>query len=226
MSNFSFEDKIVELDELLSKYRAKWQLNALSWLDYDDVCQIIRLHIFNKWHLWDQERPFKPWASMVISNQIKNSIRNNYSNFAKPCLKCPHYMGAEGCSFTASGVQDEECALFEKWKKKKENAYNLKLPLPIEDGVFLGHTNHGDSFCYGSSAERLHNAVMLELCDKHKKIYEMLIIKGEKEDIVAKSFGFKADTKKRKNARYKQITNLKKKFYEMAVRIIKENDIL
>ena len=35
------------LDELLKKYRAKWHLNALAWLDYDDVCQIIRIHIFN-----------------------------------------------------------------------------------------------------------------------------------------------------------------------------------
>lgn len=226
MNNLSFEDKVEELNELLSKYRAKWQLNALSWLDYDDICQIIRIHIFNKWHLWDQTRPFKPWASMVISNQIKNAIRNNYSNFAKPCLKCPHYLGGEGCSFTKNGIQNEECDIFAKWKEKKSVAYNVKLPLPIEDGIFLGHSDYGDSFCYESSSKKLHDAILSELNDKHKLIYKMLIIDGRQEEEVAKKFGFKADIKKRKNARYKQISNLKKKFYEMATRIIKDKDIL
>lgn len=226
MSDFSFEDKIEELDQLLIKYRAKWQLNAISWLDYDDVCQIIRIHIFNKWHLWDQKRSFKPWASMVISNQIKNTIRNNYSNFAKPCLKCPHYMGGEGCSFTKSGVQDAQCDLFAKWKSKKEKAYNLKLPLPIDDSLFLGHTEEGDSFCYETSSGRLHKAIMSELSDKHKQIYFMLVVKGEDEKTVAKKFGFKGDKKNRETIRYKQISNLKKRFYGMAQRILKEQDIL
>ena len=89
----AFEDKREDLDQLLLKYRPKWQLSALAWLDYDDVCQIIRLHVYNKWHLWDQSRPFKPWASMIISNQIKNLIRNNYTSFANPCLRCQYNMG-------------------------------------------------------------------------------------------------------------------------------------
>ena len=44
----AFEDKREDLDQLLLKYRPKWQLSALAWLDYDDVCQIIRLHVYNK----------------------------------------------------------------------------------------------------------------------------------------------------------------------------------
>ena len=43
---------------------------------------------------------------------------------------------------------------------------------------------------------------------------------------VAKKFGFKADAAKRKNPRYKQIANLKKKFYNIALKIMKDQDIL
>jgi RNA polymerase sigma factor (sigma-70 family) len=226
MTDYTYEDKIEDLEDLLRRYRSKWQLDALAWLDYDDVCQMIRIHIFNKWHLWDQQRPFKPWAAMIISNQMKNMVRNNYSNFAKPCLKCPHYNGGDSCLFTKSAVQDKECELFAKWQAKKERAYNLKLPLPIEDGLFLGETSLKDAFDYDIAQNRLHKLIMQELNDKHKKIYEMLYIDNFSEEEVAIAFKFKADSSKRKTTRYKQINNLKKRFYAIAVVMLKENDVL
>jgi RNA polymerase sigma factor (sigma-70 family) len=221
-----FESQRPDLEDLLKKYRPKWQLTAIAWMDYDDVCQIIRLHIFNKWHLWDQKRPFKPWASMIISNQIKNLIRNNYSSFAKPCLRCPHNMGSDSCALTKSKEQDISCADFAKWKNKKEKAYNIKLPLALEEGSFTGTTTLKDHVDYTDSSKRLHELVMKELNDKHKKIYYLLYIENEDENEIAKQFGFKADSVKRKKPRYKQMANLKKKFYQIAVRIMKDNDIL
>jgi len=223
---FKFEDKIGELDELLCRYRAKWQLNAIAWMDYDDVCQIIRLHVVNKWHLWDQNRAFKPWASMLISHQMMNLVRNHYTNFAKPCLKCPHYAGGDGCLLTKSGVQDEECAIFAKWKKKKEKAYNLKLPLPMEDGVFLGETHINDNFNYDQSSKRLHDIMLSQLTGRHKQIYQKLFMQGWTDQEVADFYKFKPDSSKRKTPRYKQLANLKKRFYDMAVLAINENDIL
>lgn len=226
MNEFKFEDKLIDLEDLLVRYRAKWQLSALAWMDYDDVSQIIRLHVYNKWHLWDQTRSFRPWASMVISHQIKNLVRNNYSNFAKPCLKCPFYLGSDQCSFTRSGVQNSDCDKFAKWQKKKERAYNLKLPLPIDDTIFMGHTDYEDHFDYKDSSGRLHAAIMAELNEKQQAIYRMLYIEGCSEEEVAKEFLFKPDEKKRKKPRYKQISNLKKKFYELAKDVIKTKDIM
>tara|TARA_Y100001938_G_scaffold150340_1_gene240808 strand:+ start:484 stop:1164 length:681 start_codon:yes stop_codon:yes gene_type:complete len=223
----AFEDKREDLDQLLLKYRPKWQLSALAWLDYDDVCQIIRLHIYNKWHLWDQSRPFKPWASMIISNQIKNLIRNNYTSFAKPCLRCQYNMGGTLCDWTKSGDQDRTCADFEKWKKKKERAYNIKLPLTLDDGVATQNTSSiKDQVDYKLSSERLHELVMGQLSERHKAIYAMLYIHHKDETEVAKKFGFKGDSTKRKTIRYKQISNLKKKFYRIAIKIMEDNDIL
>lgn len=223
----AFEDKREDLDQLLVKYRPKWQLSALAWLDYDDVCQIIRLHVYNKWHLWDQSRPFKPWASMIISNQIKNLIRNNYTSFAKPCLRCQYNMGGTLCDWTKSGDQDRTCADFEKWKKKKERAYNIKLPLTLDDGVATLNTSSiKDQVDYKLSSGRLHELVMDQLSERHKAIYAMLYIDHKDETEVAKKFGFKGDSTKRKTIRYKQISNLKKKFYRIAIKIMEDNDIL
>ena len=39
--NNDFDSQRDDLEELLKKYRPKWQLSALAWMDYDDVCQII-----------------------------------------------------------------------------------------------------------------------------------------------------------------------------------------
>ena len=224
--NDDFDSQRDALEELLKKYRPKWQLSALAWIDYDDVCQIIRFHIYKKWHLWDQRRPFKPWASMIISNQIKNLIRNNYSSFAKPCLRCPHNMGATTCDWTKSREQDESCPLFSKWRKKKERAFNIKLPLALEEEVGQGTTSLRDFVDYDKASKRLHQLVMEQLNDKHKKIYFLLYVEHIDENEVAERFAFKADAAKRKKPRYKQIANLKKKFYNIALKIMKDHDIL
>ena len=224
--NEDFDSQCESLEELLKKYRPKWQLSALAWIDYDDVCQIIRFHIYKKWHLWDQTRPFKPWASIIISNQIKNLVRNNYSSFAKPCLRCPHNMGATSCDWTKSGEQDESCPIFSKWRKKKERAFNIKLPLTLEEGVATGIASIRDFVDYNASSKKLHRLVMEQLNDKHKKIYYLLYVENVDENEVAERFGFKADAAKRKKPRYKQIANLKKKFYNIALKIMNDHDIL
>tara|TARA_R110000744_G_scaffold14957_1_gene42162 strand:- start:3740 stop:4414 length:675 start_codon:yes stop_codon:yes gene_type:complete len=223
--NEAYEDKREDLDQLLLKYRPKWQLSALAWLDYDDVCQIIRLHIYNKWHLWDQSRPFNPWASMIISNQIKNLIRNNYTSFAKPCLRCPHNMGGVLCDWTKSNEQDRTCPIFNKWKKKKEIAYNIKLPLSLDENIASGAMST-IRIDYAKSSIKLHNLVIKRLSERHKAIYIMLYVEHKDEQDVAERFGFKGDSTKRKTIRYKQISNLKKKFYKIAIKIMQENDIL
>lgn len=226
MSNLTYEDKSAELDEILAKYRPKWKLDALAWLDYSDVCQIIRMHVWKKWHLWDQTRPFKPWAAMVISHQMMNLVRNNYSNFARPCLKCPFFMGSDGCGFTKSGIQDQECEIFAKWKKKKEQAYNLKLALPIEDGGHLGESLMEDNIDFGKAEKKMHKHVMAQLSGRHLEIYKLLFIENMEDSEIAQIYGFKKDSSKRRTVRYKQLCNLKKRFYEMAKQVLKDEDIL
>ena len=96
-SSPSFEDSISIIDNEISKRRNKWNLSSLTWIDFDDVSQIIRIHIYKKWHLYNPKKPLAPWVNRIISNQIKNLIRNNYLNFIKPCAQCPEAEPDEGC---------------------------------------------------------------------------------------------------------------------------------
>jgi RNA polymerase sigma factor (sigma-70 family) len=226
--NYTFEDKFEEINDLLRRNRVKWQLDAIAWMDYDDVCQIIRVHIFNKWKLWDQTRSFKPWCSSVISNQIYNLVRNNYANFAKPCLKCEFNIGGEGCSKNKSSKQDSSCKLYLKWLKGKKNAYDVKIPVSIDDNEFVNYLKEGSFLDYEVKIEEIHVKMLEELSnDRHREVYKLLYIEGFDEEYVAKKMKFKKDpTSERKSSRYKQINNIKKKFYELAKKIIMENDII
>jgi len=227
MSNpVAYEDKSDDIDLILKKYRAKWQLDAITWMDYDDVCQTIRLHIFNKWHLWDQTKPFAPWAATVASNQIKNMIRNNYSNYARPCLRCEHFLGGDGCGLLSNHIQGPQCPLYAKWMKKKANAFNLKMPVPIENASGLSEIYIEEHIDMSKSQERMHEAIMAELSPKHALIYRRLFMDGSSHEDVAKEFGFKADSDPRKTKRYKHISNLKKRFYDIGRRVISEQEIL
>ena len=89
----TYEECYEIIDTVVSKYQNKWRLDAINWFDFEDVAQVVKTHIFKKWHMWDQSRPLEPWVSRVASHQIKNVIRNNYTNYVKPCMSCPHNLG-------------------------------------------------------------------------------------------------------------------------------------
>lgn len=220
-----YEDYSDEIDELLEKSRGKWQLKAISWMCFDDVKQIIRAHIYKKWHLYDQKQPFGSWCRTVISNQISNLIRNHYSNFARPCLKCPYFMGEEECGWTKSGEQDASCEDYKKWLEKKKPAYDVKLPVSIEGQQYASEASLYENFDYEESSRKLHIKVKERLTnDRQREIYHMLYIDNATEKEVAERFGFKRDSKKIK--RYKQIQNLRKTFTEIAKDVLEEEDIL
>lgn len=222
---FNYEDKAEEVDKLLERSRKKWHLDAVQWMDYEDVCQIIRNHIHNKWHLWDQSRSFGPWANRVIGHQISNLIRNNYTSFQKPCLKCPHYTSDNGCAFTQSGVQDSSCADYEKWSKKKKCAHDVKLPLSLENQQVDNTVCINNEFDYEYSVNRVHLEVMKRLTnDKHRKIYRMLYIENLDEIAVTKQMEFSFEGGE--GSRCKQLDNLKKLFYEIAQAVVQEEDVL
>lgn len=126
-SSRTFEESIDIIDQELQKRKHKWTLSAVPSIDFDDVCQIIRLHIWRKWHLYDQTRPFESWLNTVISHQIRNLLRNNYSRFVKPCLRCSCNEGNDLCSLYTT--QCDMCPLLNKWLKLKKPAYDINLPI-------------------------------------------------------------------------------------------------
>ena len=222
-----YEDKIEVIDRIIEKHRYIWQLKAVAWMDYEDVAQIIRFHISKKWHMWKQDRPLEPWISRITSNQIKNLLRNNYSNYVRPCLSCKFNQGNEppACSITPSGLQCSECPLYKKWEKTKKNAYNVKLSVSIEGHSGTISSMHDNNFDILASASKLHEEMKLYLAPKQYKVYSRLYIDGVSEEKVAAEMGYKT-TEKGKKAGYKQIKNLKKLFKQVALKILQNEDIL
>lgn len=224
----TYEDFAETIDQELKKRRRNWFLTSVNWIDFDDVCQIIRAHISRKWDQWDQSRSIKPWLNKIIANQMKNILRNHYSNYARPCLNCPFNTDAEYnlCSFTASGEQDRTCPLYAKWESSKKHAYNVKIPLALE--YHIHEVDGGSEQFIGSDVESSSKKLFIEmeraLNPRQYAAFKMLYIENKTEEEVAEAMGFKSTESGRK-AGYKQIKNLKKMLKEKAAKILKNKGI-
>jgi hypothetical protein len=221
---FTFEEKWDVINKAISKKKNKWQLTAISWMDFDDVSQIIKLHIYKKWSMWDQSKPLEPWIGRIISNQLKNLIRNNYTNYIRPCLACPHNGGEDQCLISPNGLQNNFCGLYAKWEKQKKSGYDLKMPLPLENHKKEIEETIDNSFFSLEVVEILNSEMQKILTIKQYNAYVMLFFEKKEEEEVAKFMGYKT-TEKNRMIGYKQIKNLKKLFREKAIEILKNKDI-
>tara|TARA_R100000406_G_scaffold28254_2_gene18174 strand:+ start:330 stop:1010 length:681 start_codon:yes stop_codon:yes gene_type:complete len=215
-----FEDCIEKIDLEINKRRSRWNLTALSWMDFDDVSQIIRIHIFKKWHLYDQSKSLAPWINTLISNQIKNLIRNNYGNYCRPCLKCAAAESDSLCYIY--GTQCSSCPLFAQWEKTKKAAYLTKLPTPLESVQQETEKLELQEFDFNTVLKRLNLKLKKVLKSNEWTVYENLYLKNKTEQEVAKILGYKTSEKNRSPG-YKQIKNIKKSIIEKAKEIIFED---
>tara|TARA_B100000519_G_scaffold188462_1_gene186060 strand:+ start:378 stop:1058 length:681 start_codon:yes stop_codon:yes gene_type:complete len=215
-----FEDCIEQIDVEINKRRGRWNLTALSWMDFDDVSQIIRVHIFKKWHLYDQSKSLAPWINTLISNQIKNLIRNNYGNYCRPCLKCAAAESESLCYIY--GTQNSSCPLFAQWEKTKKAAYLTKLPSPLESVEHETENMELKEFDFDAILKRLNKQLKKKLKVNEWIVYENLYLKDKTEQEVAKILGYKTSEKNRSPG-YKQIKNIKKSIIEKAKEIVSDN---
>jgi hypothetical protein len=203
----TFESLIDSINSEIIKRKNKWNLTAINWMDFSDVSQILRIHIYKKWHLYDPKKPLAPWVNRIISNQIKNLIRNNYSNFTRPCLKCAAAEGDDGCAIYSS--QCNNCPLYANWEKSKKNAHDTKLTLSIENHHQEINDKPTDNFNMEKTAENIHTKMQKVLKPIEWKVYQHLYIEGKDEEQTAKLMGYRTSEKNR-IAGYKQIKNIKK----------------
>jgi hypothetical protein len=203
----SFEENISLIDEEIKKRKKKWNLTALAWMDYEDVSQIIRIHIYKKWHMYDQSKALGPWLNRIISNQIKNLIRNHYGNYSRPCLRCAAAEGEDLCEIYEK--QCSTCPLYSDWEKNKKSAFDIKMPLPIENHQYEVKSLTGNNFDIESNAKRLHKKMEEVLKPLEWKMYGYLYIDHKSEKEVAKLMGYRTSEKNRSPG-YKQIKNIKK----------------
>ncbi len=217
-----FEDHIEQIDAEIKKRKSKWNLTALSWMDFDDVSQILRIHIFKKWHLYDPQKPLNPWINRIISNQIKNLIRNNYGNYCRPCLKCAAAESGDLCYIY--GKQSESCPLFANWMKTRKQAYDAKLPVSINDHeIEINAAEYSDIDIF-ALMEKLNEKMKEILKSSEWKIYKALYIDNMSEEDAATLMGYKTNEKNRVPG-YKQIKNVKKSIIVKVKKIIASGEI-
>lgn len=213
------ENHLSEIEKEIEKRRGRWTLNAICWMDFDDVKQIVLIHISKKWDQYDVKKPLIPWVSTIIANQIKNLLRNVYGNFKRPCLECPANEGGDGCRIY--GTQNSNCNVYKHWEKNKKSAYDTKLPLPAEN-----HFNEISSIPHREldlekTSNQLHQKMKLILNGYEYKLYDLIFIKHvDDQDIIKQNF-----FKTRKNAGIATLKTFKKNMLEKAKVIVSGDEI-
>jgi DNA-directed RNA polymerase specialized sigma24 family protein len=218
----TFEECIDEINQEIFKKKNKWNLNAINWMDFQDVAQIIRFHIYKKWHLYQPKKPLAPWVNTIVNNQIKNLIRNHYGHFSRPCLKCLACQGESGCAIY--GEQCNSCPLYARWEKTKKNAHDTKLTLSIENHSTEINDLKEENLNLEKTAEKIHIKMQQVLKPVEWKIYQYLYIQGKTEEHTAKLMGYRTSEKNR-TAGYKQIRNLKKSILIKVKKYLYNGDI-
>lgn len=217
-----FEDVIDKIDSEISKRKGKWNLTILAWMDFQDVSQILRIHIYKKWKLYDPQKPLEPWLNRIITNQIKNLIRNNYGNYGRPCLKCAAAESEDLCSIY--GKQCNGCPLYANWEKSKKRAYDTKLPLSLENHAQEVYSMSSDFCDIEKNAEKLHEKMKQVLKSHEWSVYEKLYARHLSEEETAKEMGYKTSEKNRSPG-YKQIKNIKKIILAKVKELLKNGEI-
>ena len=215
------EDHIKEIDSEIQKRKSEWKLTSITWMDFDDISQILRIHIYKKWDMYDDSKPLAPWLNRIITNQIKNLIRNNYGNYARPCLRCAASEGGDLCVIYEK--QSSVCPLYAYWEKNKKIAHDIKVPVSLENHKQDISNLENDTLDIEASFRRLNKILPKVLKPIEWKIYENLYIKNLSEEEVAKLMGYKTSEKNRSPG-YKQIKNIKKSIITKVKRLIKAED--
>lgn len=219
---YTFEDKLGEIDAAIERRRHKWHLEALAWMDYDDVAQLLRMHIHRQWEKWDQTRPFDRWVATVVHHKTTNLLRNLYFNVVRPCVSCEENNGHDRCK--KYGTQCNNCPLYDKWERTKQSAFNIKMPVSTESHVqAVSNIPHMDCDIE-DSVELVHTKMKAVLTRIQYKVYKAIYIDGKTYEEAAKEMEY-STTEKGRTPGYKQIKNMEKVFLNKARQIILSNVI-
>lgn len=218
----SFESCLSLIDNELNKRRHKWTLHAVVYMNWDDVEQQIRLHIWKKWEQYDPKKPLVNWVNAIISNQVSNIRRNLYDAHARPCLKCAENQGGNLCA--KYELQDNRCPLYEHWEKTKKRAHDTKLPVSMENhsqDVFNMPDVNIDIF----HKKEIINKKMKEILKPVEwKVYHCLYIMDFSEEETAKKMGYKTSESNRRPG-YATILKIKKNIIEKLKKAISQDEI-
>lgn len=218
----SFEEQLPIIQRELEKRKSKWTLSSIP---FEDMCQMVILRIFKKYHQYDPDKgEFSHWVNKVISSTIKNILRDHYYKYNRPCLGCVKNKGDDLCSWTPSGKQCDECPAFAKWKKNKERQFNVKQSLPLENHIQEVENQIGDFLDIDNAKSVIDIKIKAKLKPLEYKLYTLLYINGHDEKKAGELMDYKVTDDKR-GAGYQQIIKMKQSIIKAAKQIIDEEDL-
>jgi DNA-directed RNA polymerase specialized sigma24 family protein len=230
-----FSEVAVHIKKLIDARRNSWELEYVNW---EDVAQIIWIRAFSKYHLFDPKKaPLDHWANTLISNSLKNLLRDHLYKFVRPCIqkpKCVFNTGGDGCSWggNSTGVQCSACPLYKKWMDKKFELFSISTPLNLDYHVGETSTVHEEYVNIEEKKviidrkvnERLDNdneRLMYKLLYIDKMSYEQVSVymKYESNESIATSSYSKIPG-------YQIISRIDRKIKKLAKEIILNEDLL
>lgn len=217
----TYEDCSAAIDKEIRKRQHKWLYTHIEW---EDVAQTIRAKIALRWGYWDQTRPLAPYVNRIITRHLQNLVRDSYAKLTKPCIKCAGNEGENFCRFTASKTQCEQCPLYAEWQKSRESAFNVSLPVPIENHIDEVVNIQEDFFNVEYGKEQLINLLKKDLTPVEYKVFNWLFLEGRDELYVAEKMGLQTNEENRKPG-YKTIKKYKEAIKDKARIALRYNDI-
>ncbi len=214
----AFEEVYDIIIQEINKKSHKWRYQ-ISYMDFNDVRSKIIIHIFKKWDKYDHTKPLHNWINKIISNQMFNIARDNYTIHLSPCSSCACNLGSQKCEIYGK-TESPDCPLYEKWEKEKQSSFNINVPVSMEN-----HSNEVNSkLCTNLDFDGLLNEVKekakIVLTKKEYILFDLLYLQKVNEKIITKKLHSKNQTLLAYN---KQIELLKKSILIKIKKIIFED---
>lgn len=228
-----FEDVAGFIQSEIAKRRHKWRMtNVIEW---DDVAQHLLVRAYNKYHLYNPDKsPLQHWLNTLISNALKNLLRDTLLKSCRPCLgngkdphRCTYNAGGNLCSWSGNptGIQCSACPAYKIWAEKKGNLYNISTPLSIENHSQEVNNLQSDFIDIGEKKKIIDSKIIALLCPREANLYTLLYIDHKTTEEVGKMLGYK----KQKNSStpgYQVILKFQKKVKKMARDIVENEDLM
>lgn len=199
-----FNEHYEEFKVLVGKRRHKWR--ATSIMEWEDLESRLLTRIFRQLSHYDETRPLDRWANRLVSNEIRNVLRDKIYKDARPCVSgqapgfnmgssygrgCACALANGGCSWTKSGKQDSSCKFMKAWEQKKQAKFAISTPLSIENHFNESQSMPDDFFDIEAAKTVIDQNIQRRLTKDEYRVYVFMYVQHLSIEEAAKQMGFK-----------------------------------
>lgn len=229
----TFEEVANDIRTQINRRRQRWRAtNVKPW---EDVAQDIFIHVYNKWYLFDpNKKALSHWLNVVISNQIKNEMRNLIYKNARPCIGsnkdqhcCIYNGGGNLCTWpgNSTGIQCSVCPVYRAWQTRKSHLNNINTPLSLDNHAVEADRMQCDFTDIDGKKKVLDDRILSHLSNEtERKMYTLMFIEHKTEEEVGYIFGYKLQDNS-KTPGYQMILKFRKKVIALAREIVYDEDL-